>query len=371
MMVKNQYMVFIKDITENLRVAEELWVSETKFSIAFNSSPIGCSIVNIKKGIFLEVNDSFLEMTGLNRAEVIGHSVLEVLLWDDPEQREQFLHLIKDQGMVYNFEFKFHRKNEPPGYGLMSATTIFISGEPCVLSQVIDITERKRTEDILLKSEEKYHFLVENIPGFVLYIDSSLHYIYVNESFASFCKRTRDSIIGKGLKDIYGAEIFEKAKPFIDKTLSGEHVYYEIQLPDSNKDLKWFGVYYVPHIIENGKIAGYYSLITDIDKHKKAEKIILESEQRALRQRTALADLATREEILKGEITTAKLIFTEESSMAIKVDRSSIWLLADNGNEMQCIDLFEAESKTHSEGMILKITDYPEYFKTIRSQKPY
>jgi PAS domain S-box-containing protein len=365
---EKKYMVFIKNITEDLRLAEELWTSETKFSVAFQSSPTGFSIVSIKKGVFLEVNNSFLEMTGLKREEVVGHAVFEVVLWDDPEQRDRFMKLLKEQGMVYNYEFKFRRKDDLPGYGLMSATIIFISGEPCTLSQVIDITERKHTEEILKENEEKYHLLAENIPGFVIYVDKFRRYAFVNDSFASFCNKDKNSIIGKTVKDIFGYEIFEKAKPHIDKVLSGERVYYEIQLPDSHKDLKWYGVYYMPHIIESGEIVGYYSLVTDIDKHKNAERIIQESEQRALRQRMVLADLATREEILMGEINSAKKIFTEEASKAIQADRASIWLLEDNGQELRCIDLYESGQNKHSEGMLLQMVNYPEYFKTIISQ---
>ena len=60
---------------------ESLRQSDERFSKAFRASPIPICISTLKEGRYLDVNDSFLQLLGFNREEVIGHTSLELGIW--------------------------------------------------------------------------------------------------------------------------------------------------------------------------------------------------------------------------------------------------------------------------------------------------
>ena len=62
-------------------------VSEEKFQQVFRSSPIPFSITTVKEGRFIDVNAAFERRYGYSRDEVLGHTVHELKIWEDPADR--------------------------------------------------------------------------------------------------------------------------------------------------------------------------------------------------------------------------------------------------------------------------------------------
>jgi PAS domain S-box-containing protein len=89
-------------------------------------------------------------------------------------------------------------------------------------------------------------------------------------------------------------------------------------------------------------------------------------EMRIIRQRVALAKLSIENSIISGDIQSAKKVIAEIAADAMQTERISIWLFSDDESELNCIELYEAESKIHSEGSKLITSDYQRYFSAIR-----
>ena len=100
-------------------------------------------------------------------------------------------------------------------------------------------------------------------------------------------------------------------------------------------------------------------------ERKRAEETTRKNADRIARQNAAIMKLATDETIATGDIDRIFGLMTETASEAIGVGRLSIWLLSDDAQELRCADLYEATTKTHSKGMILKQKDYPGYFQAL------
>jgi PAS domain S-box-containing protein len=141
---------------ERLRAENALRESEAKFSIAFRSSPSALSVSTAKDHVYLDVNDSFLQWTGYTRAEVIGHTSVQLQLWAEPDQNRAFRRLLQDNGSVYNFEYAYRRQDGAVRYALVSATLITLGGERCILAQSNDITDRKQAEARSLRLNRLY-----------------------------------------------------------------------------------------------------------------------------------------------------------------------------------------------------------------------
>ena len=106
------FTVIIRDITERKRAVDELRYSEERFAKAFRSNPQPMSLTTIAGGRYLDANDSFLQMSGYTRAEVIGHTSLELNIWETPEARAQFVDQLARVGSVVNLETKFRTKHD-------------------------------------------------------------------------------------------------------------------------------------------------------------------------------------------------------------------------------------------------------------------
>jgi PAS domain S-box-containing protein len=137
------------DITEQKRTEDALKESEEKFSRAFRASPTSVVISRIKDGRLFEVNDTFAKYIGYTREELIGHSTLELRIWESPKDRRAMLRELKEHGRVSNREVNFRLKSGEIRTSLFSAEPINMEGEEYIISGSIDITERKKSESLL------------------------------------------------------------------------------------------------------------------------------------------------------------------------------------------------------------------------------
>lgn len=139
------------DITERKQVEEALRISEEKFSKIFKTIPDAVAIARWRDGVYLDVNESYSQLTGYSREELIGHSPLsgDLNLWVRNEDRAPFAAALKETGQALGVEIQFRHKSGAIRNALLSARVLNLEGEPCHVAIIRDITERKRTEEIL------------------------------------------------------------------------------------------------------------------------------------------------------------------------------------------------------------------------------
>ncbi|MBT1072839.1 PAS domain-containing sensor histidine kinase [Pelotalea chapellei] len=135
------------NITERKYWEETLLQSEKKFTTIFQNVPALLGITVLADGALVEVNDTFLRVTGYERDEVIGRTTVELGIWDNPDDRKTVLEILSRQGSVHDLEFRFRTKNGDLLIGLISVELIELKGEKHILTMLKDITERKRMEE--------------------------------------------------------------------------------------------------------------------------------------------------------------------------------------------------------------------------------
>ncbi|MGD0794229.1 MAG: PAS domain S-box protein [Dehalococcoidales bacterium] len=145
-------LAIFRDITQQKRSIQAVRESEEKFSKAFQVSPNACSITSLEDGKYIEINDSFTQITGYNRREVIGSTARKLNLWADEREGEKIRPILRKRGRVTGEEITFRTKTGEIRRGIYSAEIVKLSGDDCVLVTINDITDRKRMEDELRKA---------------------------------------------------------------------------------------------------------------------------------------------------------------------------------------------------------------------------
>ncbi|MGH9578428.1 MAG: PAS domain-containing protein, partial [Terriglobales bacterium] len=141
---------------------QALRTMERKFSRAFRSAPDSMTISTLREGRYLAVNDRFTELFGFHREEVIGKTAPELGIWADPGERSEFIEQLARQERIRDREVTFCAKSGQQFHAQISAETVELGGEQCLVAGVRDIIERKRAEEALLRSEARYRELVQS-----------------------------------------------------------------------------------------------------------------------------------------------------------------------------------------------------------------
>jgi len=188
---------FARDITGRKSAEQALRESEEKFSKAFRASPDACCLIELASSRYLEVNDGFLRITGYSRAEVIGHTALELGLWGRPEDRVRMIGLLNAHGTLRDAQTFFRRKDDRVIICLIAAELVEINGQTAILAVVRDITEQLRTDQSRRELEEKFTKVFRTSPDPIILSDFQTgRLIEVNDSYLRTYGCTRDDVIG-------------------------------------------------------------------------------------------------------------------------------------------------------------------------------
>ncbi|MBD2092973.1 response regulator [Microcoleus sp. FACHB-1515] len=135
---------------QNLRLQQEIRdheLAEEKFVKAFRASPSPIAITTLAEGRFVEVNPSFSRISGYSKAELIDRTTAELNLGIAPATYATAVQLLLKDGVLLNQECEFRTKSGEAKTVLLSLERIELSGLPCTLNIVNDITDRKRLEN--------------------------------------------------------------------------------------------------------------------------------------------------------------------------------------------------------------------------------
>ena len=175
----------IQDITERKQTEEALIIREQNYRTLFDSSTDSIFIQDINSGIILDVNETMLKTFGyLSKEEIIGNTVEKLSLNNEPysiKEAQNYLQKTISEGKQV-FEWITRRKDGSTFWSEMMLKSIKIDGEDRVLAVGRDITERKRTDEKLKLSSEKFQNLVNSIEGIVWEADANtLNFNYVSK----------------------------------------------------------------------------------------------------------------------------------------------------------------------------------------------
>jgi two-component system, sporulation sensor kinase A len=162
----------------------------------------------------LQYNPAFCDFLGYSMDEIMSLTVAAVSHPDDMALDTQlFGEFINNQRNEYQIEKRYIHKSGEIKTGILTVSRVKeqSTGEECFLSQILDITEKKRMEDELRNSEKKYRLLAENSSDIIMMHKVDFTYVYISPSVKSVLGYEPNEMIGRSPRDFIhqddGAEL--------------------------------------------------------------------------------------------------------------------------------------------------------------------
>ena len=270
------YTVILRDITDRKRAMDELRHSEARFSKAFRANPQPMSLTTIAEGRYIDVNESFLEMSGYTRAEVIGRTSIELGIWDTPETRLNFVQDLKDSGSLVNIETKFRTRSGEWRDLLSSAERLDIGGEECLLVASSDITERMAAQQALVESEARFRNMADTAPVMIWISGTDKLCTYFNQQWLVFTGRTMEQELGDGWAEGVHPDDYQQCMAkYVDAFDRREQFRMEYRLQAADGSFRWVIDSGSPRFSSSGEFLGYIGSCVDISDRKLSEEALV------------------------------------------------------------------------------------------------
>ena len=196
-------LTLLIDVTERKKNEKALRESEERFSKAFSFSPAPLLISEIETGRFVDVNGKWLEMLGYTREEMIGKTSMELGIWVEPDDRSIAIAELQATGRFTERPVRFFSKVKEIRNVLWSAEVVTLNEKKVMLSFMLDYTERKRAEEALRESEERFSkaFHSNPVPLIISEIETG-RFVDFNDKWTQMLGYSRVEMMGRTSKDV-------------------------------------------------------------------------------------------------------------------------------------------------------------------------
>lgn len=288
-------MSVIRDISEQKAAAQALAASEAKFATAFNLSPLILTITALADGRLIEVNESFVQTTGYGRAEALGRTPDELGLWVDAQERQVGLRALKAGDTIQSAEAVFRMKDGSYRTCVFGATIVEIDGEPCALTALVDITERKAAaEEVQRLNRElnrrlsEMQTLLDTAPiGIAVAHDPECQLITINPAGAAMLGTQDEENVSLSRQDaVLPFRVYQQGREVPPEELPMQYAAtHNVSIQRAEYDIVWANgtvrnlyEYAEPLYDEAGVVRGCLGIFVDITERKLIEQALKASE---------------------------------------------------------------------------------------------
>ena len=267
----------LEDVTERRRTEEALRGSEERYRAVVEQSAEGIYLVDAETRRVFETNPSLQKMLGYTAGELRGMELYD-LIAHPPEDVEHNLRRTLREGNRFFGERRYRRKDGSVVDVEVGVSVISYGGKEVVCVIVRDTTERKRVQEALKRSEERFHSLVENAGDAFFIHDLDGRFVDANQWAYDSLGYTREELLGLSVDDVEMGfdpagllELWGKVVAGTPITLDGAH---------RRKDGSTFPVEIRLGVFESDGRRLMLALARDVTERQKAQAALRESERR-------------------------------------------------------------------------------------------
>ena len=280
------------DITERVQAEEALRESEEKYRNLVERANDG--VIIVQEGILIFVNSRMSEMIGYSADKMINSNFLDFVSLDDrPKIMDIYTRRTQGEDVPSVYEMAVSHRDGSELLVEINSGIISFQGKPATLSLVRDITDRKRVEEALRESEERYRSIYNRVEDVIYETDYYGRLIGISPSIEKQGGYQPEELIGHNVMDFY-AYPDEYAAQESAMEVEGTVNDFEIHLKKKNGELIIVSV--TAHIVfdADGQPVKTEGILRDITERVQAEELLKESESRATALLEAIPDLMFR-----------------------------------------------------------------------------
>jgi len=292
----------VKSAASRKRADDALQKSEEKYRHLIEHSDE--AIVVAQDGMLRLVNHRTAELTGYSEQELLSMPFAGLIHPDDRAMVvEQYQKRIKGGKLPCRYSFRMNPKDAPARWVEISVAAIDWDGRPATLNFLTDITARRRAEEALRESEERYRNIVEDQTEFICRFLKDGTHLFVNDAYCRYFNMKREEIIGHRFRPVLHPEDREMVARYL-ASITPEHPVTDIEqriiMPDGS--IRWQRWSDRAIFDADGSITEYQSVGRDISEQKELE-MEMEYHGQELRKFSASLDAANRKLNLLSGIT--------------------------------------------------------------------
>lgn len=269
-------------------------LSETQFQTVFQQTPTGKAIVDLD-GRFVEVNPRLCSIIGYSREELLSRTFQQITLPADLNRDLDLLdELVHDQRQSYSLEKRYIRKSGEMIWVELSVSAVRDEQRQPLhyIAVVVDISERKKSEDLMHRyqetleqqvsertlqlgeSQRTLQSIADNLPVLIAHIGADLRYRFNNEMYRSLLGLAPQDLKGKKVSEALRPDVYAQLLPYFEQALRGDRVTVD-NIHYSATDSRVWCATYVPDI-RDGKVDGFFVMSQDVTQRKLTEKTLLD-----------------------------------------------------------------------------------------------
>jgi PAS domain S-box-containing protein len=263
------------------------------------------SLTTVADGRYVDVNESFLSVSGYTRKEVIGRTSLELNIWETAQIRADFIQQVKERGSVVNVETRLRTRDGSHRLPPFFRRSVWILAASNVCSSASsDITERMRAQQALEESEARFRNMADTAPVMIWVTGADKLCTYVNQQWCAFTGRTLAQELGNGwAKGVHPDDQSRCMETYVNAFDRRETFSMEYRVRGADGAFHWVIDSATPRFSATGEFLGYIGSCMDITARKESEQSLrlAHAEVSRLKNQLQEENIYLQEEIKLGQ----------------------------------------------------------------------
>lgn len=183
-----------------------------------------------------------------------------------------------ENGVLEDRYFKYIQQARLNEHGQVDGVVVF----------ALEVTEQVAARKAVEASEQQLRLVTDALPVLISYIDRQERYRFANKAYETWFPLKARELLGRQIQEVIGPLAYRNIKAYIKRALAGERLDFEASMPYRENFIRHIQTSYVPDV-RQGRVQGFYSLVTDITEEVEARQLVEESGQKAKEMALKLA----------------------------------------------------------------------------------
>ena len=258
--------------------------AELRYRRLFESAQDGILIIDFDSERIIDANPFMTKILGYSHDEFVGRKLWQIGPLTDVARSKIAFDELKMKGYIRYEDLPLKAKDGRPIDVEFVSSVYAGDGTKVIQCFIRDITEQKRLEGALRKSEEQYRLLIERQKEGLTIVDLEERFVFCNPAGEEIFDVPRGGLVGRNLREFTSPETFEFVKKQTEKRRSGESSTYELEIIRPDGERRQLLATATPWLDNDGRVIAALAIFRDETKQKRTERQI--SRQADLLQKT-------------------------------------------------------------------------------------